>query len=335
MTTVRLQSLQRILEDTNGVLKAGKVAGARVWPSDFRALDKALSGGFRSGELALLAGPQGLGKTTFALQVIRNLVASGHSAVYFSFEHDYHTLLERLIAMEAAEIAGPTAVSLHGVRQAFETRDSSELTLEGRFDGTEGGVEAVQALQAYAHRLHFHRSKGSDTDVEAVHQVIETIREDTGQMPFVVVDYLQKVHVAGSAHLSEDERVTVVVEALKDLALDLSLPVLAIVAADKTGLALGKRMRVQDMRGSSALAYEPDVVLILNDKYDVVARHHLIYNLANADSFRGWVVMTIEKNRSGVDKVDLEFRKRFEQSRFEPVGGRVEEELIDERIFVE
>ena len=29
MTTVRLQSLQRILEDTNGVLKAGKVAGGQ------------------------------------------------------------------------------------------------------------------------------------------------------------------------------------------------------------------------------------------------------------------------------------------------------------------
>jgi len=335
MTTGRLQSLHSVLEETNGRLKAGEVAGARVWPSGFGALDKALTGGFRSGELVLLGGPQGLGKTTFALQVMRNLIASSHSAVYFSFEHDNHTLLERLIAMEAAEIAGPTAVPLHRVRQAFEARHSSEQTLEGRLGGTEGGVEAVRALQDYARRLHLHRSNGSDTDVEAMRQVIETIREDTGQTPFVVVDYLQKVHFAGSAILSEDDRVTVVVEGLKDLALELSVPVLAIVAADKSGLAAGKRMRVQDLRGSSALAYEADVVLILNDKFDVVARHHLIYNLASAERFRSWVVMTIEKNRNGVDKVDLEFRKRFEQSRFEPDGGAVTEQLIDERIFVD
>ena len=335
MTTGRLQSLHSVLEETNGRLKAGEVAGARVWPSGFGALDRALTGGFRSGELVLLGGPQGLGKTTFALQVMRNLIASSHSAVYFSFEHDNHTLLERLIAMEAAEIAGPTAVPLHRVRQAFEARHSSEQTLEGRLGGTEGGVEAVRALQDYSRRLHLHRSSGSDTDVEAMRQVIETIREDTGQTPFVVVDYLQKVHFAGSPPLSEDDRVTVVVEGLKDLALELSVPVLAIVAADKSGLATGKRMRVHDLRGSSALAYEPDIVLIINDKYDVVARHHLIYDVANADRFRGWVVMTIEKNRNGVDKVDLEFRKRFDQGRFDTGGGYVTEQLIDERIFVE
>ena len=45
--------------------------------------------------------------------------------------------------------------------------------------------------------------------------------------------------------------------------------------------------------------------------------------------------MTVEKNRNGVDKVNLEFQKAFKQSRFEPEGGRVEEELSDERIFVE
>jgi hypothetical protein len=33
--------------------------------------------------------------------------------------------------------------------------------------------------------------------------------------------------------------------------------------------------------------------------------------------------------------VDLEFRERFEHSMFETDGGRVQEELIDDRIFVE
>ena len=34
------------------------------------------------------------------------------------------------------------------------------------------------------------------------------------------------------------------------------------------------------MRGSSALAYEADVVLVLNNKFDIVARHHLTYDPA-------------------------------------------------------
>lgn len=42
-------------------------------------------------------------------------------------------------------------------------------------------------------------------------------------------------------------------------------------------------MRVQDLRSSSALAHEADVVLILNHSFDLVARRHLIYRLANAE----------------------------------------------------
>jgi replicative DNA helicase len=135
--------------------------------------------------------------------------------------------------------------------------------------------------------------------------------------------------------LSEDDRITEVVEGLKDMALDLGVPVLALVAVDKSGLAAATKTRLQDLRGSSSLAHEADVVLMLNNKFDVVARHHLMYNTANAEQFHHWVVMSIEKNRSGADGVDIEFRKRFEQSRFDTDGGRVEEELIDDRVYVE
>jgi len=33
--------------------------------------------------------------------------------------------------------------------------------------------------------------------------------------------------------------------------------------------------------------------------------------------------------------MDLEFQKAFSQGRFDPDGGHVQEELIDDRIFVE
>ena len=45
--------------------------------------------------------------------------------------------------------------------------------------------------------------------------------------------------------------------------------------------------------------------------------------------------MTIEKNRTGIDRIDLEFRKRFEQGRFETEGAPVAEQLVDERVFVD
>jgi replicative DNA helicase len=342
MRADRLKTLHAVLEETSRQLREGGGAGAKVWPSGFTALDKALNGGLRSGELMLLGARPGLGKTTFALQVVRNLVASGHSAVYFSFEHDDHSLLERLIIMEAAEIAGSFGVQLPALREAFDAPRSPDQLMAGQLAGTEGGAEAVQALEGYSERLHLHRSSGGETSVGAMREAIESIREQTGQTPFVVVDYLQKVPAAAltadsrrSDHLSEEDRITEVVEGLKDMALELAVPVLALVAVDKSGLATATRTRLQDLRGSSALAHEADVVLILNNKFDAVARHHLMYNTGNAEQFHHWVVLSIEKNRSGADNVDLEFRKRFEHCRFDTDGGRVEEELIDDRIFLE
>lgn len=328
----RLRSLADVLAETDEKLRVGGAAGARVWPTGLDVLDTALSGGFRSGELVLIGGPQGLGKTAMALQMLRNAVAGGRTAVLFSYEHDAHSVFERLLAIEAAEAAGTEAVGLARVRAAFEARHTKANTLQERLADEPGGPEAVAALQRYGHRLHVHTSSGLHTDLGQIHDTVaEVVRRD-GQAPLVLIDYLQKVPVPGSG-LGDDERIATVAERLKDMALELEVPVVAIAAADKGSLAAGKRMRVHDLRGSSALAYESDVVLILNEKYDVVAKHHLVYHLGNAERFRQWVVVSVEKNRNGVDHLELEFQKRFDQGRFDPEGRIVEEQLIEGRVF--
>src|SRR5450759_1689236 len=136
MRTDRLKTLNTVLDETNARLNMDGEAGAKVWPSGFGSLDKVLDGGFRSGELVLLGSRPGLGKTTFALQVARNLVVSDSNVVYFSFEHDNHSLLERLIIMEAAEVAGSFAVQLPDVRAAFTAPRGSNPMMAGRLAGT-------------------------------------------------------------------------------------------------------------------------------------------------------------------------------------------------------
>ncbi len=329
-----LLSLTDVLDQANSRLRAGSHAAARVWPTGFGILDRNLAGGLRSGELILLSGPQGLGKTTWALQAARNIALSGRSVLFFSFEHDPQTMLIRLVALEAGLVAGVEAPNLARIRSAFEASDSQRGTLADRLDRMEGGTKALELVESYADRLVLHRSTGSSTTLDVIRDAVEEVRHQTGRLPVVFVDYLQKVKVLNGPP-AEDDRVTLVVEGLKDLALDIDIPVFAIVAADKEGIASGKRTRVNNLRGSSALAYEADTVLILNNKFDVVARHHLVYDIQNAERYKQWAVMTIEKNRNGKDGIDLEFQKRFEQGRFEADGQMVTEKLVDERVFVE
>lgn len=329
----QLQSLSDVLERAENRLALRGDLARDVWPTALEPLDDQLSGGLRGGELILLSGPQGLGKTTMALQIGRNIARAGRQVAYFCFEHEPQSLLERLVAMEAGELHGFQAPNLRHVRGAFEADDRRSLTLPERLE-EQGGTEALAAVQAYAENYHLHRSSGRTTSVEMITESVKWLQRAWGSTPMVIVDYLQKVAVPGGSTV-EDERITTVVEGLKDLSLDLHVPVLAISAADKEGIAAGRRMRASHLRGSSALAYEADTVLILNNKFDIVARHHLVYDLGSAERFRNYAVLSIEKNRSGVDKVDMEYRTHFEQARFEQVGALVKEQLIDERVFTE
>ena len=56
-------------------------------------------------------------------------------------------------------------------------------------------------------------------------------------------------------------------------------------------------------------------------------------DVLRAQRFRDWTILTVEKNRSGRDAVDLEFEKHFEYSCFDATGRQVQEKLIEERLY--
>lgn len=321
------RTLADVMTAADERLRSGERFSSRTWATGFEPLDTYVAGGLRAGELTLLGGPQGLGKTTFALQIARNVVAAGGEAVYLCYEHTEQDLLERLLTMEAAEIGGSEGITLARLRTELSEHEGTAGLAE-RLGGVGHGAQAVESLQGFAERLTL--VSGAGIDLAAV----EALAAQAGARGAVLfVDYLQKIGVNGVA-LHEDERVSRVVETLKDLALAHAIPVVAIVAADIDGLR-ERRTRLHHLRGSSALAYEADVALMLNDKFAVVARHHLVYDAPNADRFRDYLVISIEKNRGGLDNIDLQFRKDFEHGRYDPTGTAVSEQLIDDRIYVE
>ncbi|MBS2939544.1 AAA family ATPase [Nocardioides sp. J2M5] len=327
---IQLTTIGASLVRSDERMLTGRNAAGRVWKTGFGGLDPLIGGGMRAGSLLLLAGPQGMGKSTFALQIARNNAATGRPVLYFSYEHDAEDISQKLLALEAGELDESDQVRMTNIRAIFD--DLWVSSLERRLESVPAGVEALTRMERYADQLFVHRSTGSRTDLAAISQTIDSVRATTGTAPLVVVDYLQKVK---STQLDDESRSTEVVEGLKDLAIDIGAPVLAIAAADKTALRSGTRMRAADLRGSSALAYEADVVMVLNNKFDIVARHHLTYDLTNAERFKDWAVLTLEKNRFGRDGVVLQFRTRFDQGRYESEGVEVKEQLIDDRVFRE
>jgi replicative DNA helicase len=252
--------------------------------------------------------------------------------LYVSYEHDPVNILERLLAAEAGERAGRDAVPLRSVRALIEG-DGTANSLSDKLAETPGGAEALASITADLERLHVLRG-GVNTSIPDIAAAAGAIAESSATHPLVVVDYVQKVATDVSV-FEEEHRMSRVSGELKDLALTAGVPVFAISASDAVGMAEGRRMRTEHLRGASALAYEADVVLVLNEKFDVVARHHLVYGAANGERYRNYAVLSIEKNRGGMADVDMEFRKRFDQARYERQGELVAEQLVDTRVFTE
>jgi len=297
----------------------------------FDLVDRVLDGGLRPHDLMLLGGSPGVGKTVAALQMARNMARGGRTAIYVSYEHDDPTMLGRLLALELGDMATPAnAPELDRLRRVVVEATSGFRTLDSVIGSEPLAAEAYRRIEAYADRLVLVRGSGARTDLTTIEALVTTAETDGDVVVFI--DYLQKVAVHPEPE-HEAEKVTRVAEGLKDLALSHEVAVVALVAADWDGLRAG-RVRLHHLRGSSALAYECDVALVLNDKHSAVARSHLAYDTVRAETFKQQVVFSVEKNRGGPAMVDLEFRKDFLHYRFDPQGSYMAERAADDRLEV-
>ncbi len=333
--SVRPASALDVLLDLHEKVASGDVGRYQPVPLGFMPLDRTIGTGLRPGEMLLLGGAQGTGKTTMCLQMARNVAAAGQANVlYICFEHDEEYLLNRLIALESVVDQLPsvgTGIKLQDVRQ--EVLGGWEVDPSRRQLSDNPRLRAVlERIARYGRNLYLMRGSQTTSTVENMRLLVQQHKEISGdRLLLVFVDYLQKVPVIPEPN-TENEKVTIVVNGLKDVALAEEVPLVAIVAADKEGLKAA-RLRNHHLRGSSAINYEADIILILNEKYHIVHKSSIEYNPYMAQRFRDWVVTTVEKNRGGRDNVDMEFEKHFEYSCFDPNGRAVQEKLVEERLY--
>ena len=238
-------------------------------PSGFQSLDNLLGGGLRRGDLIVLGGDVGSGKSAFALAVALRVSQERHDTLFYSGEMLPERVLERALAIEGRTRVDDlrrgtlTDVTRTGVgAAAVRLRDDLPIIERAPSGGVGALADEISALRGMKLVV-----------VDGLHAMLPGVRE------------------------SEEEAATTI-HALKKLALDARVAVL--VTAPLPGLtARGDRRPVLDDFGArGAVKERADVVLALfrEGMYD------------SARGIEGATELLVRKNRNGgTGYVDLYF----------------------------
>ncbi len=340
------RTLAQVMNEANEEVVQGNLSDFIPIPTGFDPLDGLIGGGLRKTELVLIGGAQGIGKTIAGLQMARNISSRPDQyAFYLSYEHPETHLMNRLLCLESVN---PPEID---IRNGTRIKDLYDVIISqraretiARDGGNYGGSlqtilrehpktsMALARLSKYADRLILVKASPAVTTLKSIREMTARLVEATGGNLTIFVDYLQKVAIFPERANDENDKVTIIVEGLKDIALTYNVPIVAIVASDREGLK-SKRLHLFHLRGSSALDYECDIAIIMNNKYHILAKDHVSFNPYQAKQYRDWVVFTVEKNRAGRAMMDMEFQLHAPYFAFDPRGQQVQQQLIDDKII--
>lgn len=252
-TSSRALTLPEALQLAWDGLCAAKAHSAPRLMSGFRDLDH-LTGGFRGGNLIVLAARPAMGKTALMLQ-IAGCGAEQGLVVVFSFEQTTEELAQRIISAR-------TQVPLHAMR-----------------NGTTLGADDTRIVHAIGD-LQEGRQMLIDDRAKSVSEMSAMVRLHSRKagLALIVVDYLQLIQPE-DRRAPLEQQIAQISRALKLLAMECKVPVLVLAQLNR---GIEKRPvkdrtpRLSDLRESGAIEQDADIDLFIDRPatYDTDAQQH-------------------------------------------------------------
>jgi replicative DNA helicase len=219
-------------------------------PSGFRDLDE-LTGGWRGGDMIILAARPGMGKTAFALNCLLNAVMKGKSAVMFTLEMPKEQLMSRLFAIHGR-------INSSAIRRGVMT--------DGDFDKLSRASREIFELGS---RLGID-DQGSVSLVE-IRSRCRRWKKENG-LDLVIIDYLQLMGSHSTRRSdNREQQVAEISKGIKALALELRIPIIALAQLSRQAVAKGEsRPKLHHLRESGSMEQDADMVLFIHreDKDD-------------------------------------------------------------------
>ncbi|HHE46476.1 MAG TPA: replicative DNA helicase, partial [Bacteroidetes bacterium] len=254
----------------------------------FRQLDE-ITSGFQHGDLIVIAARPSMGKTSFSLDLARYASLEKRIPVaYFSLEMASIAIAMRIIAAEAR-------LDLHKLRSGKLTRDrdweklsrSTSRLSEMPFFIDDTGALTIMDLRARARMLKQQQGIG-----------------------IVFIDYMQLMQPPAAG--SREQEVAKISRALKGLARELDIPVVAMSQLSRAVEQRGEDARPQlsDLRDSGAIEQDADLVMFIHR--NLIKRDKADTDDDELESEDNSAEIIIRKQRNGpTGTIRLTFLKQY------------------------
>jgi replicative DNA helicase len=305
-----LHLLRDVMQETFRRITKATERGARITgiSTGFDRYDR-MTSGLHDGELTIVAARPGMGKTALVVNMAINVASPqqlenardpndrweepGYGVVVFTLEMPREQIVNRMLCSEAR-------VDVSRVRTGMLTpSDWSKLTqAAAHLANLNLWVDDTPALSLFEVRSKVRR-------LQAEFDKVDPATGDKKQrIGLVVVDYLQLMRGRENA-ASREQEISEISRGLKQLAKELSLPVIALSQLNRAVETRGeksKRPQLSDLRESGAIEQDADnICFIYRDDY---------YNKETAD--RNLAELIIAKQRNGpTDIVRVRFDAQY------------------------
>lgn len=240
--------------------------------SGFIDLDR-ITAGWQKSDLIILAARPGMGKTAFALSLLRNAAIQFEKPVaIFSLEMSSVQLVTRLISAE-------TGLSGDKLKKG-QLEEHEWHQLNSKISGLSKAkifIDDTAGIPIFDFRAKCRRLK-SQFDIQ-----------------MVIVDYLQLITTDDKAHGNREQQISHISKSLKMLAKELEIPVIALSQLSReVEKRPDKRPMLSDLRESGSIEQDADIVsFIYRPEYYKVVEGE------NGEDLRGVAEIIIAKHRNG------------------------------------
>jgi replicative DNA helicase len=284
------EHIKTVVTRTFEQISAAMASGLRLTglPTGIDKLDE-MTAGMKGGELIIVAGRPGMGKTAFALNVAMHAAQARQVPVaVFSLEMRKDELVRRVLCGEARVDGGHLRTGQLSTAEWTKLINAAGPVSELALFIDDTAALTVMELRGKCRRLRAEHGLG-----------------------LIVVDYLQLMR-SGSKNDNREQEISEISRSLKALSKELDVPVIALSQLNRgveTRPGKDKRPQLADLRESGAIEQDADVIMF-------VYRPEVYASDEERQNLRGLAEIIVGKQRSGPTGI---VRCRFfhEYTRFE------------------